>query len=121
MSEGQGELKCRRHFLVLASEKIATLVSNSEYFIILRNSTKDSTALVEFFENVPPSQIDVLSQADPGTGIIRFGDYIVPLDNRMEKDNPLYEMYSTNLHEKQAMKEQKGKKKRKVILPKQET
>lgn len=106
--------------VLLASEKIATLVSNSEYFIILRNSTKDSAALVDFFENVPPSQIDVLSQAEPGTGIIRFGDYIVPLDNRMEKDNLLYEMYSTNLHEKQVMKNRQKKKERKVILPKQQ-
>lgn len=105
--------------VLLASEKLATLVSNSEYFLIMRNSPKDSAALVEFFENIPPSQIDVLSQAEPGTGIIRFGDYVVPLDNRMEKDNPLYEMYSTNLHEKQAMKKQREKKARKIILPKQ--
>ena len=29
-------------------------------------------------------------------GLIRFGDKIVPLDNTIEKDNNLYQLFNTN-------------------------
>ena len=37
--------------------------------------------------------------AEPGMGLIRFGDKIVPFDNTMEKDSSLYQLFNTNFHE----------------------
>ena len=37
--------------------------------------------------------------ADPGMGLIRFGDKIVPFDNTMKKDSELYQLFNTNFHE----------------------
>ena len=37
--------------------------------------------------------------ADPGMGLIRCGDKIVPFDNTMKKDSELYQLFNTNFHE----------------------
>lgn len=40
-----------------------------------------------------------MNGAEPGMGLIRFGDKIVPFDNTMEKDSSLYQLFNTNFHE----------------------
>ena len=37
--------------------------------------------------------------ADPGNGLVFFDTKIVPFDNEIPKDNVLYRMFNTNLHE----------------------
>ena len=40
-----------------------------------------------------------MNGAEPGMGLIRVGDKIVPFDNKMEKDSSLYQLFNTNFHE----------------------
>lgn len=100
--------------ILLASERTASLVSNSEFTIILKQGKNDAVAVVDLFDDVSASQIKKLSKAEKGTGLIRFGDVIIPLDNQMSKENPLYELFNTNLHEKAAMQKNKRKQHRKI-------
>ena len=37
--------------------------------------------------------------ANPGTGLVFFDNKVVPFDNTIPKDNILYQMFNTNLHE----------------------
>lgn len=85
---------------VLRDPMTSTLVSNSEYTILLNQAAPDAAALGKAFENISQAQIKYTTNAMPGTGLIRFGGTIIPFDNRIAKDNPVYDIYNTNMHEK---------------------
>lgn len=104
--------------MLLIDKDLTTLVSNSEFTVILKQSTEDARSVVDFFDNVSASQIKELAKSKPGTGIIRFGSCIIPLDNQMEKTNPLYNIFNTNLHEKARIKNASQKKRKKIVLAK---
>lgn len=95
---------------------VATLLANSEFNIFLRQGIKDAKKIVEFFDNIPESQVEELASADKGIGLIRFSNSIIPFDNQMDKKNPLYNLYNTNLHEKAAMQKAEKQRTRKKIL-----
>lgn len=85
---------------VLKDADTSTLVSNSEYTILLKQAAPDAKALGSALENISDAQIKYTTNAKPGTGLIRFGNTIIPFDNRIAKDNPVYDIYNTNIHEK---------------------
>lgn len=102
--------------LLMKDEELTSLISNSEFNIFLRQSTNDAAAIVNFFDNISSSQIKELAKASSGTGLIRFGNRIIALDNQMENTNPLYNIFNTNLHEKALLLARADKKKRKRII-----
>lgn len=89
---------------VLKDPMTSTLVSNSEYTVLLKQAGPDAAALKTAFDNISDAQIKYATNAEPGTGLIRFGSIIIPFDNRIAKNNPVYDVYNTNLHEKVAKK-----------------
>ena len=93
---------------VLRDPMTSTLVSNSEYTCFLKQAEPDIIALKTAFPNVSDAQLRFVSNANPGTGLIRFANIIIPFNNVIEKTNPVYAIYNTNLHEKIAMQKQKS-------------
>ena len=75
-----------------------TMVSNSEFMLLLDQGTMDKEAVEDLFD-ISSEQLACVNGAEPGTGLIRFGDKIVPFDNTMEKDSSLYWLFNTNFHE----------------------
>ena len=75
-----------------------TMVSNSEFMLLLDQGTMDKEAVEDLFD-ISSEQLACVNGAEPGTGLIRFGDKIVPFDNTMEKDSNLYQLFNTNFHE----------------------
>lgn len=75
-----------------------TMVSNSEFMLLLDQGTMDKEAVEDLFD-ISSEQLACVNGAEPGTGLIRFGDKIVPFDNTMEKDSSLYRLFNTNFHE----------------------
>ena len=75
-----------------------TMVSNSEFMLLLDQGTMDKEAVEDLFD-ISSEQLACVNGAEPGTGLIRFGDKIVPFDNTMEKDSSLYQLFNTNFHE----------------------
>ena len=75
-----------------------TMVSNSEFMLLLDQGTMDKEAVEDLFD-ISSEQLACVNGAEPGMGLIRFGDKIVPLDNTIEKDNNLYQLFNTNFHE----------------------
>ena len=75
-----------------------TMVSNSEFMLLLDQGTMDKEAVEDLFD-ISSEQLACVNGAEPGTGLIRFGDTIVPFDNTMEKDSSLYRLFNTNFHE----------------------
>ena len=75
-----------------------TMVSNSEFMLLFDQGTMDKEAVEDLFD-ISSEQLACVNGAEPGTGLIRFGDKIVPFDNTMEKDSSLYQLFNTNFHE----------------------
>ena len=75
-----------------------TMVSNSEFMLLLDQGTMDKEAVEDLFD-ISSEQLACVNGAEPGMGLIRFGDKIVPFDNTMEKDSSLYQLFNTNFHE----------------------
>jgi len=75
-----------------------TMVSNSEFMLLLDQGAMDKEAVEDLFD-ISSEQLACVNGAEPGTGLIRFGDKIVPFDNTMEKDSSLYRLFNTNFHE----------------------
>ena len=76
-----------------------TIVSNSEYIMLLSQGSMDIGLVSEIF-NVSNEELEVIKNADVGTGLIKFGKKIVPFDNTLPKDNELYKLFTTDFHEK---------------------
>lgn len=89
---------------VLKDPMTSTLVSNSEYMVLLNQAAPDAAALKKVLENISDNEIKYTINAPKGKGIIRFGGTIIPFDNYISKDNPIYNIYNTNMHEKAARK-----------------
>lgn len=89
---------------VLKDPMTSTLVANSEYTLFLKQADTDADALDTCFKNISKAQIKYATNATPGTGLVRFGNTIIPFDNRIDKSNPVYDVYNTNMHEKVAKK-----------------
>lgn len=76
-----------------------SIVSNSEFILLLDQGNMDKEDVRDIFD-MSENQINCVSDVTPGTGLIRFGNKIVPFDNRMQKDCGLYKLFNTNFHEK---------------------
>lgn len=81
-----------------------TILNNSEFIALLKQSNLDSQEL-ERVAGIPEAQLKYVSNSPAGTGIIKHGGIIVPFDCRMEKGNNLYKLFNTNMHEKFQMQE----------------
>lgn len=94
-----------QNIVELLEDKItSTLVSNSEYIILLKQAGPDADALLKAFPNISTAQMKYATNAAKGTGLVKFGDTVIPFDNRIDKENPVYDVYNTNMHEKIAKK-----------------
>lgn len=84
---------------ILKNPISATMVNNSEFTAIMKQSPKDKEKILESIE-ISEAQLRYVTHAQSGTGLLRHGDVIVPMDVRVEKDSPIYQLFNTNAHEK---------------------
>ena len=77
----------------------ATLISNSEFVALLKQSNIDSAKLAEVI-GVSDAQLRFVSNSPSGTGLIKCGSVVIPFDNTIGKDTAFYKLYNTNIHEK---------------------
>ena len=83
----------------------AKLLSNSEYTMFLRMGPGDSDVILDAFDGkLTEAHLKYLDNAAKGTGLIRFGNVIIPMDNRIDKDNIIYDIFNTDFQEKAALK-----------------
>ena len=75
-----------------------TLLANSEFVVLLKQAITDSMKMVEAI-GLSEAQLQFVSNAPAGTGIIKCGPVVIPFDNRIAKDTQLYRLYNTNIHE----------------------
>lgn len=94
---------------VLNDVETASLIINSEYTMFLKQEGPDAKLICQYFESISPALMKYVTKAQPGTGLVRFGNEAVPMNNQIEKTNPIYDIYNTNMHEKAAQKKAREK------------
>lgn len=85
---------------LLKDPDTTTLVSNSQYTMFLKQSPNDVDVILSAFKDISEAQLQFITSAAPGTGILRYGDVVVTMDARIEKNNPIYDVFNTNPYEK---------------------
>lgn len=84
---------------LLASEKGSTMISNSEFVIMLNQGYKDREKLKELL-NISNEQLRYITNAKEGCGMIRYGNAMIPFINRYPKNTKLYHLMSTKPQER---------------------
>ena len=79
---------------LLASVDASTMLSNSEFIVMLNQAYKDREKLGELL-NISEEQMSYITNAESGCGLIRYGQSVVPFRNRFPKNTKLYQLMTT--------------------------
>ena len=79
---------------LLDSVQASTMVSNSEFVVMLNQAAKDREKLAKLL-NISNEQMSYVTNADAGCGLIRYGRALVPFINRFPKNTELYKLMTT--------------------------
>lgn len=85
---------------VLESKQAQTMLSNSEFVILLQQKKNDLDKIINLFE-LSDSQSQFLKTGDKGSGLIICGKRVIPFIKEIPKDSMMYDIYSTNFSEQQ--------------------
>lgn len=80
---------------LLKSDTARTMLSNSEFVVMLNQAASDLGELKRLFK-LSDTQAASITNAAPGTGILKVGKTILPFENILDEDNGLYEALSTD-------------------------
>lgn len=83
---------------LLDNDIARTMIQNTECMITMSLSAIDRAQLGELL-GISPAQLEYITSADPGHGLIYDGRNIVPFQNEMPKDTKAYEAMTTKLTE----------------------
>lgn len=79
---------------LLDSVLASTMLSNSEYIVMLNQSAQDRERLAQLL-NISSEQMDYITNADEGCGLVKYGSSLVPFVNKFPKDTKLYKLMTT--------------------------
>ena len=79
---------------LLDSVQASTMLSNSEFIVMLNQAASDREKLGRLF-NISNEQMSYVTNADAGCGLIRYGSALVPFINRFPRDTRLYALMTT--------------------------
>lgn len=79
---------------LLDSVQASTMLSNSEFIVMLNQSASDRGQLAKLL-NISKEQMSFITNADPGCGLIKYGGALVPFINRFPRNTKLYELMTT--------------------------
>ena len=79
---------------MLDSVQASTMVSNSEFVVMLNQAESDQERLSKLL-NISPEQMSYVNGSDAGCGLMRYGNALVPFVNRFPCDTELYKLITT--------------------------
>lgn len=79
---------------LLEDDTARTMISNCEYIQMLNQAPLDRGQLAELL-NISDSQLEFVTNSDPGQGLIYNGNVIVPFVNKLPKDTKEYQAMTT--------------------------
>lgn len=72
----------------------STLLSNSECIVMLNQAASDREMLAKLL-NISQEQLSYITNAEAGSGLIRYGGSLVPFVSRFPRDTKLYQLMTT--------------------------
>ena len=79
---------------LLDSVLASTMLSNSEYIVMLNQAPRDREKLATLL-NISKEQMSYITDTEAGCGLIKYGSSLVPFVNRFPKDTKLYRLMTT--------------------------
>jgi len=79
---------------LLDSVLASTMLSNSEFIVMLNQAASDREKLASLL-NISREQMSYITNADAGSGLLRYGSSLVPFVNRFPKSTKLYKLMTT--------------------------
>jgi len=79
---------------LLDSTLASTMLSNSEFIVMLNQAASDRQELAELL-NISNEQMSYITNADEGCGLIKYGSSLVPFINKFPKNTRLYKLMTT--------------------------
>lgn len=79
---------------LLDSVLASTMLSNSEYIVMLNQAASDRQKLAELL-NISNEQMSYITNADAGCGLIKYGSSLVPFVNKFPRNTSLYKLMTT--------------------------
>jgi hypothetical protein len=79
---------------VLNSVEASTMLSNSEFIVMLNQAAQDRARLAKLL-NISSEQMSYVTNADAGCGLIKYGSALVPFVNRFPQNTALYQLMTT--------------------------
>ena len=83
---------------LLESPLASKMLSNSDYIMMLNQSSSDREKLGEIL-NISPNQLGYVTNASAGQGLIFAGNSIIPFIDKFPTDTKLYQMMTTKFGE----------------------
>jgi type IV secretory pathway VirB4 component len=83
---------------LLASKEIENIFENSEFILMLSQAPGDREILASKL-GISEHQLSYVSGANPGEGLLFFGNTIIPFVDNFPKDTMLYKIMTTNPRE----------------------
>ena len=79
---------------MLDSVQASTMVSNSEFVVMLNQAESDQEWLSKLL-NISPEQMSYVNGSEAGCGLMRYGSALVPFVNRFPVNTELYKLITT--------------------------
>ncbi len=79
---------------LLDSTQASTMLSNSEFIVMLNQADNDQERLSRLL-NISPEQMSYVNGADAGCGLMRYGNALVPFINKFPSNTELYKLITT--------------------------
>ena len=79
---------------MLDSVQASTMVSNSEFVVMLNQAESDQERLSKLL-NISPERMSYVNGSEAGCGLMRYGSALVPFVNRFPANTELYKLITT--------------------------
>ena len=79
---------------LLSSTQASTMLSNSEFIVMLNQAENDQERLSKLL-NISPEQMRYVNGSEAGCGLLRYGDSLVPFVNKFPANTELYKLITT--------------------------
>ena len=83
----------------LSSKTVQTMLNNSEFTALLGQHEAKREILGNVL-GISDTLLEYVNNSLPGCGLLKFGEKYFPMDARIPKESLMYELCSTNFHEK---------------------
>ena len=88
---------------LLVSDQARSMLSNSEFVIMLRQSQSDAEELAELL-NISDAQLNHVLKAPAGSGLISVSNSIITFQDEINKNTEFYKLMTTNFDEVSQMR-----------------